>query len=139
MKSIIRMQMLESNLKREASQALVRLGILDCQITRTSISKDLSYASVYCVYSKSYNLDLDEKAAKKLSDNAGKIAQMVSSRWSSYRFPKLRFISDKQIREEEKLLQKLDQIAAEMSKLEAEGEEGHDCKDEENIENDSDI
>ena len=130
------MQMLESNLKREASQALVRLGILDCQITRTSISKDLSYASVYCVYSKSCNLDLDEKAAKKLSNNAGKIAQIVSSRWSSYRFPKLRFISDRQIRDEEKLLQKLDQIAAEMSKLEA---EGGDSKDEENIENDSDI
>lgn len=123
MKSTIKTQMLESNLKKEANEAILRLGILNCQITRISISKDLKNASLYCIFSSSDSLNLDEKMAKKLSQNAGKIANMVSSRWSSYRFPKLKFIADKQIREEAKFLEKLDRIALEMKALEVKGSE----------------
>ena len=113
MKSEIRMRMLESNLKNELCIALVRLELLRASITKVSISKDMRYASIYCIDSEGIDLKSDEDAAKRLEESSYRIAAIVKTRWLGYRFPKFRFVADKQIRREEKLYQKISEMMLE--------------------------
>ena len=113
MKSEIRMRMLESNLKKELCDAMIRLEIFRESVTRVSISRDMCYASVYCIDSEAVDSKSDEEAAKRLEEISYKLSALVKGRWSGYRFPKFRFIADKQIRKEEKLYQKINEMILE--------------------------
>ena len=85
---------------RELQEVIVRLGMLEHSVTRVRLSPDWRYATIYCISNKD---NQDELSAKTLEEHSNQIAKLLRERCSGHFFPKLRFVPDEQIRQQQSL------------------------------------
>ena len=108
MKSEIRVQRVESALHNAIVQALVRLDIDNCIVTRVSISRDMRNAAIYYIMENKEN-DC-ESLLKLLQINQKSITKEVMKIYHGRVFPKISFCFDKGFRASERINALLDNL-----------------------------